>query len=413
MFRKICILGLLFSFVPTYACVDGVALKNSSILKDTGISSPHTGLGQGTLKTMLQDSSVYADQTLGRVVKMLVPGHYPHYTMDEAWKTTEARAWTSGFFSGVLWLMYQQTHDELWKTYAEQWQAGLESQKSNTSTHDLGFMLFNSFGNGYRLTKNEHYRQVVLEAARSLATRYSPVVGSLKSWDHGPETDFQVIIDNMMNLELLFWASQNGGEAKWRDLAISHALKTAHEHVRPDGSTYHVVTYDPATGNIKSKCTHQGYQCESTWSRGQAWAIYGFTMSYRYTHDARFLNTAIKVADYFIDHLPDDFVPYWDFNAPSIPNEPRDSSAAAIAASGLLELSQWDADTIHKQKYWAIAQKILASLSSAKYLAKGTSSQSILLHGTSFKAQGNFDTGLIYGDYYFLEAMSRYQDIAH
>jgi unsaturated chondroitin disaccharide hydrolase len=210
----------------------------------------------------------------------------------------------------------------------------------------------------------------------------------------------------------LFWASKHGGQAEWYNMAVSHALKTRQEHVRPDGSTYHVVTFDPATGLVRSKGTAQGYSATSTWARGQAWAIYGFTMTYRETGDARFLDTARRTADYFLAHLPSAQVPYWDFQAPNIPNEPRDSSAAAIAASGLLELSRLEPDVIRQHNYLSGALAMLGALASPAYLAEGTANSAILLHGTNNKPGGDYDTGLIWGDYYFLEALLRAQRAA-
>ncbi|HZG69352.1 MAG TPA: glycoside hydrolase family 88 protein, partial [Herpetosiphonaceae bacterium] len=313
---------------------------------------------------------------------------------------------------GSLWLLYEQTKDPAWRAKAEQWQAGLESQKNTTSTHDVGFIIFTSFGNGYRLTGTDAYRQVILTAARSLATRYDPEVGSIRSWGSATlTTEFEVIIDNMMNLELLFWAARNGGSTAWYDMALSHALRTRQDHVRADGSTYQVVNYDPTTGSVVGKRAHQGYSVDSTWSRGQAWAIYGFATSYRETKDMRLLDTARQTADYFLDHLPADGVPYWDFQAPGIPNEPRDSSAAAVAAAGLVELSKQEPDGARRARYLQAARQILDSLSSAAYLAEGTASPAILLHGTQNKPDGKYDRGLIYGDYYFLEALLRYQAV--
>jgi unsaturated chondroitin disaccharide hydrolase len=253
---------------------------------------------------------------------------------------------------------------------------------------------------------------VVLTGARSLATRYSPVVHAVRSWNNpsgAPASDFRVIVDNMMNLELLFWAAKHGDDPALATKALNHALTTAREHVRPDGSTYHLVIFDSGTGAVKRKQTVQGYSDSSTWARGQAWAVYGFTMAYRESRDSRMLATARKVADYFVAHLPADKVPYWDFALPSLTGQPRDSSAAAIAASGLIELSQLDSDATRKARYLGAAKGILTSLSSKAYLAEGTSSRSILLHGTANKPGGHYDRGLIYGDYFFLEALLRYR----
>jgi unsaturated chondroitin disaccharide hydrolase len=351
----------------------------------------------------------FAEQQSLATTQAISTTSYPFMT-DPAgkWAVTGPEVWTSGFFPGSLWLLHEHSADPAWRSYAESWQAGLESQKNVTTTHDLGFMLFNSFGNGYRLTGNDAYRQVLLTAAGSLATRYSPAVGCIRSLDGGPN-EFKVIIDNMINLELLFWASKHGGQHAWYDMAVSHALKTRQEHVRADGSTFHLVTYNSSTGAVQSKGTVQGYRADTTWSRGQAWAIYGFTLTYRETSDTRFLATARATADYFLSHLPDDHVPYWDFQAPGIPSEPRDSSAAAIAASGLIELSQLEPDPARQQRYLDGVRAILVALSRPPYLAEGKTNSAVLLHGTINKPAGFYDSGLIWGDYYFLEALLRYQ----
>ncbi|MEO7909866.1 MAG: carboxypeptidase regulatory-like domain-containing protein, partial [Roseiflexaceae bacterium] len=375
-----------------------------------GVAPLRPSFAQDSFIATLQHDLVFAAQQLTETAGSLSPTSYPFATNPSGtWESTRASNWTSGFFPGSLWLLYQHTGEGVWLARAQQWQRALESQKTRTDTHDLGFMIFNSFGNGYRITNNDSYRQVVLTAASSLSKRYNPVVGCIKSWDGGA-TDFKVIIDNMMNLELLFWAAKHGGDPAWYNMAVSHALKTREQHVRSDGSTYHVVNYDPNSGTVQSKETAQGYSAASTWSRGQAWAIYGFTMTYRETGDTRFLDTARATADYFITHLPVDAVPYWDFQAPNIPNEPRDSSAAAIAASGLLELSRLEPNATRGQYYRDTAKTILLSLSSRTYLAEGTSNHAILLHGTGNKPKGSSDTGLIWGDYYFLEALLRYTD---
>jgi unsaturated chondroitin disaccharide hydrolase len=358
----------------------------------------------------------FAAQQLTATTQAIGHTSYPQYTDPQgasgSWVSTNAAQWTSGFFPGALWLMYQHTMDPAWRTAAQTWQAGIESQKTNTSTHDLGFMFLTSYGNAYRLTGNDLYRQIAVTAAKSLATRYSATVGCIKSnFPTGGSTDYNVIIDEMMDIELLFWGAKNGGEATWTTMATNHALKTAANHVRADGSTYHVVDYDPTTGAVKKKFTAQGYDNESTWSRGQAWAIYGFTVAYRYTHDTQFLNKARATADYFIAHAPSDGIPPWDFEVPGMPSPPplnlRDSSAGAIATSGLLELSQIDPDATHRTKYWNSATHMLTSLQSSAYLAQGTANDAILLHGAIGKNRP-FDRGLIYGDYYFLQALLRY-----
>ncbi|HJY83612.1 MAG TPA: discoidin domain-containing protein [Candidatus Binatia bacterium] len=370
---------------------------------------PKAAAKEDPFDIQLQHGWQVSEHQLSQTVVTLAPTTYPFITnVAGTWETTGARKWTSGFFPGSLWFLYQQTANPLWKTKAQEWQAGIESQKTNTSTHDVGFMIFTSFGNSYRLSGNDADRQVILSAAHALATRFSPTVGCLKSWE-SDVSDFKVIIDNMMNLELLFWAATHGGDHTWYDMAVSHALKTIENHVRADGSTYHLVNYNPTTGAVQSRGTVQGFADESTWSRGQAWALYGFTLTYRETGDTRFLQAARMTADYFISHLPSDSVPYWDFQAPGIPHEPRDSSAAAIAASGLLELSELERDAGRQHTYLNSARNILTALASSEYLAEGTTNHAILLHGTPNKPGGRFDLGLIYGDYYFLEALLRYR----
>jgi len=359
------------------------------------------------------DAVVASDLDFARTQLRVTAGEtavdaYPsRTTASGAWETREPSWWTSGFYPGSLWLAYRETGDPWWRAEAERRQAGLESQKGNTSTHDVGFMLMSTYGNAYRETGADAYRQVVLDAARSLATRFSPTVGCTRSWGSSSAPEFTVIVDNMMNLELLFRAAAMGGDPAWREMAISHALRTREHFVRPDGGTYHVVDFDPGTGAVERKHTHQGLSAESTWSRGQAWALYGFTVAYRETGDERFLDTARRTADFFTSRLPADHVPYWDFDAAG-PGEPRDSSAAAIAASGLLELSRLEADPGRSGRYRDAAGGILDTLSSS-YLARGTPSRSILLHGTGSKPHGDVDEGYAFGDYYFIEALLRWR----
>jgi hypothetical protein len=304
--------------------------------------------------------------------------------------------------------MYELKGDSSFRAFAQRWTAGLEAQQFNTRTHDVGFIIFCSYGNAHRLTPEEQNKQVLLQAAASLSTRFNPIVGCIRSWD-GTDWSYPVIIDNMMNLELLFWATKNGGPPTLRDMAVSHALKTMQNHFRQDGSTYHVVSYDTLTGSVVAKQTHQGYSDESVWARGQAWALYGFTMAYRETNDERFLVTAERAADYFISHLPPDFIPYWDFLAPNIPDAERDVSAAAIACSGLLELSVVAKDSSAKGGYLQAAKNILGALCVPPYLSEGTGSMALLNHGVgNWPAGSEIDVSLIYGDYYFLEALHRY-----
>ncbi len=322
------------------------------------------------------------------------------------WTTVHARDWTAGFFPGLLWNVGAALKDSTLLRSAERWTAALEPSKDHAGSHDIGFIMFCSFGAKLNTRPTDQDRDVLLHAARTLTTRYSPAVGCIRSWDRR-KWPFPVIIDNMMNLELLLWASEHGGTPEMRSIAISHAVKTMENHFRPDGSTYHVVSYDSLTGAVRERVTHQGYADSSAWARGQAWAIYGFTMVYRYTHDERFLKTAQRAADYYISHLPEDHVPYWDFQAPGIPNEPRDASAAAIAASGLIELAKATGGT-RGAAYRSAAGRMLTSLSSS-YLDTTTSYRGLLRHATgNVPSRSEIDVSLIYGDYYYVEAVLRW-----
>lgn len=286
----------------------------------------------------------------------------------------------------------------------------MEQEKLNATTHDMGFKMFCSFGNGYRLTEDPRYKDILLQSAGTLVTRFNPKVGCIRSWDHNQERwQFPVIIDNMMNLELLFWAGKTSGDSTFYKIALSHAETTLRNHFRPDYSTRHVLNYDPATGAVLDRHTHQGFSHESTWSRGQAWGLYGFVMCYRETKQERFLKQARHIADFILTHknLPGDMVPYWDFDAPNIPNEPRDASAAAIVCSALYELRVHLGDD--GAGYKNAADKILASLSSPNYRAEpGRNGFFLLKHSVGSKpGNSEVDVPLIYADYYFLEANLR------
>jgi len=329
-------------------------------------------------------------------------------TPEGKWSTSASRDWISGFFPGVLWYMYEYTKDPFFKQSAERWTAGMANEQFDRGTHDLGFKIFCSYGTGYRLAPSDDYMKVIQQTAQTLILRFNPTVGCIKSWDNR-KWAYPVIVDNMMNLELLFWAAEHGGSPKLREIAIKHAETTMKNHFRSDGGSYHVLSYDTTNGSVLVRNTHQGYADESVWARGQAWAIYGFTMTYRFTKDPRFLETARRAADYFIERLPSDNIPYWDFQAPEIPNEPRDVSAAAICASALFELSSYVKEPEKKAAYLDRAKNILRSLCTAPYLAEGTNSHAVLNHAVGSKpAKSQVDVSIIYADYYFIEAMLRY-----
>jgi Highly conserved protein containing a thioredoxin domain len=356
-------------------------------------------------------SAIVEEQLRYRLKTFTDTNTFPRSVKDGQMVAVPSRDWTSGFYAGVLWQMYELTRDETWARAARKWTESLEREQFNTRTHDLGFMLYCSYGNGLRLAPSRAYEEVLMQGARSLSTRFRKTTGTIKSWDHG-DWEFPVIIDNMMNLELLFWATKVSGDSSFYNIAVTHALTTMKNHFRSDYSSYHVVDYDTVTGKVKQRVTHQGHADESAWARGQAWALYGYTMTYRETKDKRFLEQAIRIADFMLSHpnLPKDKVPYWDYNAPGIPNEERDASAAAILASALLELQQY---VDSGKRYKDAATFILASLASPEYLATPGSNQGfLLLHSTGHKPhKSEIDVPLIYADYYFLEALIRYRKL--
>jgi rhamnogalacturonyl hydrolase YesR len=322
-------------------------------------------------------------------------------------KLVSSRDWTSGFFPGVLWLLYEYTGKQLWKTDAEKYTANIEREKTNGGTHDMGFKVYCSFGTGYRLTKDAHYKQVIIESAKTLSTRFNPVAGVIKSWDNRTRWRYPVIIDNMMNLELLFAVTRLTGDSSYYKIAVAHANTTMKNHYRSDGSSYHVVDYDTISGKVIQKTTHQGYADESAWSRGQSWGLYGYTMCYRFTKDKKYLEHAERIAAFMLDHpnMPGDLVPYWDFNAPDIPREEKDASAAAILASGLYELSLYSAQG---KTYKVTADKILASLTKSYRSPIGESKGFILIHSTGSRpSNSDVNVPLSYADYYYLEALLR------
>lgn len=323
-----------------------------------------------------------------------------------------ARDWRSGFFAGNLWMMYQNTGDKYWLEQAERYTWPLEELKDYTGSHDLGFMVYNSFGKGYELTGEERYRDIIVQTAKSLATRYNPNVGCIRSWDFNRDRwDYPVIIDNMMNLELMFRATQLSGDSIYWNIAVSHADNTLKNHFREDASSYHVIDYNPETGEVQKRNTFQGFSDDSYWMRGQAWGLYGFTMCYRFTHDDKYLKHAQRIADFWLSlkHMPEDAIPYWDMKLPTYDETtPRDASAAAVTASGLYELANYVQED-KAENYRSQADKILESLSSLAYLsALGTNQGFLLMHSTGhLPNQADVDVPLIYADYYYLEALLR------
>jgi unsaturated chondroitin disaccharide hydrolase len=333
------------------------------------------------------------------------------------WRVVNYRDWTCGFWPGILWYDYEFTKDEKWRKEADRFSKALFPLVDSAAIdHDLGFQVFTSIGNGYRLTGDSTYKHILLRAADTLSKLFNPKVGTILSWPREvPGVDWPLrhntIMDNMINLELLFWASKNGGGKHLYDIAVKHAETTMKNHFRPDYTSYHVVVYDTATGQKLKGITHQGYSDSSMWARGQSWAIYGFTMVYRETKDPKFLDFAQKVTDVYLKYLPDDLIPYWDFNDPAIPNVPKDASAACVVASALLELSTMVTDKVKADEYRTKAEQMLISLSSEKYQSRNINS-AFLLHSTGHKPNGGeIDASIIYADYYYIEALLRLKRI--
>jgi unsaturated chondroitin disaccharide hydrolase len=343
-----------------------------------------------------------------KMMPCTIPLNGAHWTL----RPITIKEWRIGFWPGVLWYNYEKTqhsHDADIAAYYTELLAPLTT--SSASDHDLGFQIFCSYGNAYRLTGKEEYKQIILAAADTLATLYNPAVGTILSWPwrvslHGGHN---TIVDNMMNLEMLFWASKNGGSKKLYDIAVKHAETTMKNGFRADGGCYHVSVYDPVDGHFIKGETHQGYADSSLWARGQAWAIYGYTMVYRETQDKRFLRFAEKVADLYLSRLPEnEYVPYWDFDAPDIPNEPKDASAAAIVSSALLELSQLEDNPGKSKAYKQAATNTLKELSTDTYQCRERK-PAFLLHSVGHKpGKSEIDVSIIYADYYYIEALIRY-----
>ncbi len=327
---------------------------------------------------------------------------------DGKWQSVGPTDWTGGFYPGYLWLAYELSNDSTLKTAAEQATSLLAVMQRDKSTHDIGFAINTSYGNGYRLTKNDAYRVVGDTAAGSFATRYNANVRATRSWSWGEwATTFCVITDNMVNLELLYFGAKNGGDPKWGTYATNHAIRTATDHIRPDGSTFHMVTYNEKTGDvIRKRSFYTGLADSTTWACGQAWALYGMTMAYRESKNDTLLKAAQKMADWYLKNLPSDGVPYWNFSAPK--TDFRDVAAGVIALSAILELSTLVATDTARVRYFNQASAILASLCGPGYLAKGKNTAGILIHGHG-DADNETDCSLIYADYYFMQSILRYE----
>lgn len=372
---------------------------------------------RSTLNDQLNDQLDFAVKQTGFMVREVYDsGKLPRALYEDGtirWVET-GFDWTEGFFPGTCWYLYEYSHDKEWENRAQHLQSSFFDHRYFTNSHDLGFIFNCSYGNGYRLSGNDSMKQVLVEAGNTLINRFDPKVGCIRSWnvDNGWQAargwEYPVIIDNLMNLELLFKLSEITGDARYKEVAVAHADNTLINHFRPDGSSYHVVDYDSITGEVRSRQTAQGYSDESVWSRGQAWGLYGYTMCYRFTKETRYLNKAVVIADYLMTqpNLPADHIPYWDYSAPNIPDAPRDASAAAVIASALVELSQY---VPNGTKYRDEAALILENLSSPAYRAKlGSEGGFILKHSVgSIPHKSEVDVPIVYGDYYYVEALLR------
>lgn len=346
----------------------------------------------------------------------LPPDRMPktYYANTDKLETSNSEWWTSGFYPGTLFYLYGFTHDTALQHEAVRRLSLLEKEQYNKGTHDLGFMMFCSFGNARSILDTKSYDNILVNSAKSLSTRFNPTAGVIRSWDNN-HWKYPVIIDNMMNLELLFWATQFTGDSSFYKIAVTHANTTIKNHYRPDYSSYHVVDYDTATGAVLAKNTAQGYADESAWARGQAWGLYGYTMVYRFTHDPRYLKQAEGIAHFLLTNpnLPADKIPIWDYNVPEGQKALRDASAGAIMASALIELSK-DVAPEKGKEYLDVAEQIIVSLSGNNYHAVvGSNGGFILKHSVGhLPAKSEVDVPLTYADYYFVEAMLRYKQLA-
>src|SRR5665647_136141 len=326
-------------------------------------------------------------------------------TLDEV----PSKDWCSGFYAGSLWEASELTGDTTLQQLAREFTLPLEKEKFNGATHDMGFKMMCSFGQGYRITGDSAYRDILIQSAKTLTTRFNEKIGAIRSWDHNKDKwQFPVIIDNMINLELLFWASKQTGDQLYYNIAVKHAETTLANHFRADNSSFHVVDYDTITGAVIKKNSHQGFSDASAWSRGQAWGLYGYSMCYRETGIVSFLYQAEKIADFILNHpnLPADKIPYWDFDAPATPSRPRDVSAAAITASALYELARFVPQK--KEFYIQSADQILKSLNNSYSSKPGENKGFLLGHSTgSFPHNSEIDVPINYADYYYLEALLR------
>jgi unsaturated chondroitin disaccharide hydrolase len=393
----------LLLIVAVFLMLAGCAVRNKHVLKTEDISAKW-------IDENLQEAGKQYKFLMAKVPEGVMPRSFTNDTL----RTCTSDNWVAGFYPGTLLYLYENTKDNAFYNEALHKIKLMDKEQHNTGTHDLGFMMYCSYGNLNRITPDNQYKQILINSARSLATRFNPKVGCIRSWGKSDDTtSFRVIIDNMMNLELLMWAAKTTGDKTLSDIAVTHANTTMKNHFRPNYSSYHVIVYNPKTGAVMAKQTAQGAADESAWARGQSWGLYGYTMMYRETKDKRYLDQAQKIAAFILNnpHLPSDKIPYWDYDAPGIPNTYRDASAAAVMASALIELSSFSSDAL-ASSYMGTAKTILSTLSSPEYKARiGENGGFILKHSVAHLPKNTeVDSPLPYADYYYTEAMMRLRD---
>ncbi len=331
------------------------------------------------------------------------PGYTPMYTVGGKWNREGERwtHWCEGFFPGILWLLYKHTGDESWRTPAEQLSRALEPRRFDRAVHDLGFLFLSTYLRWYHLTGEAHLRDVVIDAGRTLALRRQKG-GYLASFV-GPQSLF---IDVMMNVGVILWAARETGDEKLRDVAVEHCRTTARHLVRPDGGTAHEGIFDLDSGRFLRESTHQGWRPESTWSRGLAWSLYGFTAAYRLSGEREFLDVARRNAAYYLRRTPPGLVPHWDYDLPEEAPHLWDSSAGAIAASGLWDLGEAVDDVAERTTYHTASRTIRETLCGGEFLARRPEWEGILMHGIYHYHKGlGVDESVAWGEHFFVEAL--------
>jgi unsaturated chondroitin disaccharide hydrolase len=373
---------------------------------------PSQTSAQPTLSERLWVSQALAF-SLARISRNMVQlSEFPEYTLGDRWAVAEDGGWVGGHWVGLLWLAYAYTGDREFESQARGWAARLSPRQSDTTTHDLGFLFELSHVLGANLTDDATLKEPALQAARTLTRRFNHKGGFFQAWgglDASVALRGGAIVDTMMNLDMLFWASRETGDACFAEQALAHARTCLKRQVRPDFSTSHGADFDPETGGFLKQSTYQGLRADSCWSRGHAWSVYGFTDCYRATSEPLFLETARSLAEHALRRLPEDHVPYWDYDSPLIPEDVRDSSAAAILGSGLLHLAALEPEAALAERWIGAASNILRSLWE-NYTSRAAPEPSLLIHATRSKPEGYMDHGLIYGDYYFVEGLLRLID---